>query len=143
IITEIARLLTPASTAAAQPAVFSRSTPPQASENRDIAIIGMSVRCAGADSPVALWNLLARGESAVVPVPRRRPSFIGELEDTREHFAGLIDGAADFDPEFFGVSPREAEYMDPQLRLVLQEAWHALEDAGASGSRFDPSTGVF
>ncbi len=63
--------------------------------------------------------------------------------DARPHWAGLLDSVGRFDPEFFGVSPREAEVMDPQLRLFLEVAWAALEDAGAAGASHDPDTGVF
>ncbi|WP_289472939.1 beta-ketoacyl synthase N-terminal-like domain-containing protein, partial [Klebsiella pneumoniae] len=38
-----------------------------------------------------------------------------------------------FDPLFFNISGTEAQAMDPQQRLFLQEAWHALEDAGHAG----------
>ncbi|MBN4658957.1 hypothetical protein H4F44_24505, partial [Escherichia coli] len=45
-------------------------------------------------------------------------------------WGGFIDGIADFDPEFFKISPREAEHLDPQERLFLMHAWMAMEDAG-------------
>ena len=109
----------------------------------DIAVVGMHVRCAGANSPQELWDLLGAGRSAVTPVAADRPFFLQRLEDARPHWAGLLDGVARFDPEFFGVSPREAEFMDPQLRLFLEVAWAALEDAGCAGSGHEPDTGVF
>lgn len=43
---------------------------------------------------------------------------------------GFLSGAATFDPEFFGVSPREAVVMDPQQRVALRVAWRALENSG-------------
>ncbi|TWU19987.1 type I polyketide synthase [Allorhodopirellula heiligendammensis] len=116
---------------------------PSAAEIGDIAIVGIGVRCAGADTATELWSMLTEGRSAVVRVPVQRDSSVGMLQDERDHFAGLVAGAANFDAEFFGVSPREAEYMDPQLRIVLENAWHALEDAGGLGDQFDVATGVF
>ena len=110
---------------------------------RDIAIVGMHARCAAANSPDELWDLLSQGQSAVGPVPPHREFFLQPLNDTRPHWAGLLDDVARFDAELFGVSPREAEFMDPQLRLFLEVAWNALEDAGALGADHDPSTGVF
>jgi acyl transferase domain-containing protein len=105
--------------------------------------VGIAVRVAGADSPEELWTLLSEGRSAVAPVPRDRPAFLHPLTDMRPHWAGLLDDVARFDAELFGVSPREAEQMDPQLRLFLEVAWRALEDAGCAGAGHDADTGVF
>ena len=48
-----------------------------------------------------------------------------------------------FDAEFFGINPREAEYTDPQHRLLLETAWQALEGAGIDTERFAGNIGVF
>ncbi len=111
----------------------------------EIAVVGMGVRCAGAGSLEEFWNLLHCGGSAVRKVPARRRGFLGELRDDRDHWAGLIDGLDEFDAGFFGIAPREAEYLDPQLRLVLETAWHALEDAGWASDDLPhrDETGVF
>ncbi len=118
-------------------------SPSPASEDRDIAVVGMHLRCAGAQSPDELWDLLSGARIAVTPVPPERPYFLGELEDDRPHFAGLLDNVDRFDADLFGITPREAELMDPQLRLFLEVAWAALEDAGALGDALDVNTGVF
>ena len=49
---------------------------------------------------------------------------------------GVIEEAELFDAAFFGFSPREAELMDPQHRIFLECAWHALEDAGYDRERY-------
>ncbi|MFM7160344.1 MAG: type I polyketide synthase, partial [Planctomycetaceae bacterium] len=103
----------------------------------------MAVRCAGANSPEELWQLLSEGRTAVRAVPSRRSAFLDELRDHRPHWAGLIEDIEGFDAAFFGISPREAESLDPQLRLFLQTAWWALEDAGLTGCRLEPKTGVY
>ncbi|WP_426366740.1 SDR family NAD(P)-dependent oxidoreductase [Streptomyces sp. E-08] len=105
-----------------------------------VAVVGLSCRLPGASSPEAYWDLLAAGREAVGEVPPDRAVHVG----TRVTRAGLIDGVADFDAGFFGVSPREAAAMDPRQRLMLELAWEALEHAGvdpsaARGSR----AGVF
>ncbi|MFD3946020.1 SDR family NAD(P)-dependent oxidoreductase [Streptomyces sp. NPDC058579] len=95
--------------------------------NEPIAVVGMSCRLPGADGPTAFWDLLAGGVSAIgdVPADRWAEGAAGALSR-----GGFLDGVADFDAAFFGVSPREAAAMDPQQRLVLELAWEALEDAG-------------
>lgn len=102
-----------------------------------VAIVGMACRFPGAPDLDAFWQLLQAGGSAIREVPRDRwnldewfdpdPSAPGKMA-TRA--GGFLDGVDKFDPDFFGLSQREADAMDPQQRIMLQLAWHALEDAG-------------
>ena len=108
-----------------------------------IAIVGIGVHSAAGSESTGFWNCLLRGESMVVPLPKHRDGYVGELEHQHPYYASLLEDVTGFDPEFFGVSPREAQYMDPQMRMVLQSAWHALEDAGCWGASFDKSMAVF
>jgi acyl transferase domain-containing protein/acyl carrier protein len=115
-----------------------------------IAIVGMAGRFPGADSVEELWELLRAGRSGVTTVPAGRwaaRTYPGggdgpaRANTGQGGFLGAIDR---FDAAFFGISVREAENLDPQHRLVLESAWHALEDADIDprsirGSR----TGVF
>ena len=109
----------------------------------DIAVVGMDVRCSGADSPDQLWSMLRQGESGVRPVTGSREYFLYPLKDSRPHWAGLMDRVDGFDAEFFGIAPREAELMDPQIRLFLEVAWGALEDAGLTNGLADIDVGVY
>jgi acyl transferase domain-containing protein/acyl carrier protein len=98
-----------------------------------IAIVGAGCRFPGdVSSPGDLWELLASGGDAVGLFPTDRgweaDPYGPESRGPRE--AGFLHEAAEFDPAFFGIGPREARAMDPQQRLLLECAWEALEDAG-------------
>ncbi|MCY0672185.1 beta-ketoacyl synthase N-terminal-like domain-containing protein, partial [Klebsiella pneumoniae] len=53
-----------------------------------------------------------------------------------------IEGKDRFDPSFFQISPKDAEFMDPQLRMLLTHSWKAIEDAGYAAGQI-PQTSVF
>lgn len=125
----------------------------EAASNRaePIAIIGMSGRFPGARTIDDMWTILSEGKSAVSEMPLDRFDW---QQHTREaeaagdkvfcRWSGTIPGAGEFDPLFFEISPKEAEWIDPRQRLMLQEAWRALEDAGYGEERLKSSTiGMF
>jgi polyketide synthase PksN len=105
-----------------------------------IAVIGMSARCAGADDIDGLWRVLAEGRSAVAaPPPDREGGWDGFTSR-----AGFMARISTFDALFFEISPREADDMDPRQRLLLEETWKALEDAGYGPAQLAAgSVGVF
>ncbi|MCO5995919.1 type I polyketide synthase [Actinoallomurus rhizosphaericola] len=105
-----------------------------------IAVTGIGCRLpGGADSPDAYWDLLREGRDASGPAPADRwrdyadrgPSYAAAVRRTVPR-GSFLDDVAGFDAEFFGLTPREAELMDPQQRLVMETAWEALERAGVS-----------
>lgn len=113
-----------------------------------IAVIGMAARLPGARNFDDFWALLeARDsglrrigaddlEAAGVPVSRLdEPGYVPVW--------GGPEGADGFDTGFFGYTPHEAEVLDPQQRVFLECAWHALEDAGHDGARVPDRIGVF
>ncbi|ALG12161.1 acyl transferase domain-containing protein [Kibdelosporangium phytohabitans] len=110
-----------------------------------IAIVGIGCRFPGdVTSPADLWDLVADGRDAVSGFPADRGWDLRPVAGGFAREGGFLAGAADFDAEFFGLSPREATGMDPQQRVALEVAWEALERGG-----FDPTglrgsrTGVF
>ncbi|HHI92460.1 MAG TPA: SDR family NAD(P)-dependent oxidoreductase [Gammaproteobacteria bacterium] len=103
----------------------------------DIAIIGMACRFPGAKNYEEYWNNLIAGKNCVTEIPGDRwnwEDYYGDptSEDSKTNikYGGFIENVDMFDPLFFNISPREASYMDPQHRLFLESAWHAIEDAG-------------
>lgn len=112
----------------------------EAARPEPIAVIGIGCRVAGnVATPADFWNFLLEGRSHVTEVPeerwepylRRDPRNAAVLREVTR-LGTFLDDLAGFDAEFFGVSPREAEVMDPQQRLALEVSWEALEHAGVS-----------
>ncbi|MBO0780267.1 MAG: SDR family NAD(P)-dependent oxidoreductase [Ktedonobacteraceae bacterium] len=102
-----------------------------------IAIIGMSGRFPQARNVEQMWEILAEGRDVVEEIPAERFDWRQYYGDARRDksksnckWSGFIPGVREFDPLFFEISPLEAEGMDPRQRLLLQESWKALEDAG-------------
>ncbi|WP_143231170.1 SDR family NAD(P)-dependent oxidoreductase [Actinosynnema sp. ALI-1.44] len=128
---------------AATPAAAPVVVPRQASGDDDpIVIVGMGCRFpGGAVTPELLWQLLSTGTDAINPFPRYRG---WDIRTAYGQEGGFVPEAADFDPSFFGIGPREALAMDPQQRLLLETCWEALERAGIDPTTLKGSrTGVF
>ena len=116
-----------------------------------IAVIGIGCRFPGAESPQAFWSAIRDAKSGISEVPESRwdvdayydldPNKPGKA-NTR--WGGFLENIDRFEPQFFGISPKEAITMDPQQRLLLEVAWETLEDAGQVPEELKGSqTGVF
>ncbi|RDZ28511.1 SDR family NAD(P)-dependent oxidoreductase [Lysobacter silvisoli] len=116
-----------------------------------IAIVGMSGRYPGADDLDQLWRNLAEGRNSIREIPPERWDVNAYYDPTPGKpgkvyckWLGMLDGAEHFDPMFFQISPAEAEVMDPQHRLFMQESYRAFQDAGYSSAALsDRKCGVY
>jgi phthiocerol/phenolphthiocerol synthesis type-I polyketide synthase E len=121
---------------------------PDSSSPNAIAVVGMAGRFPGANSVSALWNNLRDGQESIATLSEETlvAAGVGEKALASAAYvrrAPLLDGIDEFDADFFGFSPHSARTMDPQHRLFLQCAWHALEDAGCDPAAFDGAIGVY
>ena len=112
-----------------------------------VAVIGMSLRFPGANSPEELWaNLMAGRESLThLTDDMLRADGISERKIADPHYVRrrpLIDNPGHFDAARFGLTPREAQIMNPQHRLFLEACDSALQRAGIDPAQ-SPQIGVY
>ncbi len=115
----------------------------------EIAVIGMAGRFPGADNIDGFWNNLKNGvesitfltdkeieEGGIPPEWLRNPNFVRSR-------GGVLESKKFFDATFFGYSPREAEIMDPQVRVLHECVWTALEDGGYNPDNYKGLIGLY
>ncbi len=113
-----------------------------------IAIIGLSGRFPGANDINEYWENISKGIESISRYTREELESKGvnpELLDNPNYVYanGIIEGAEEFDSGFFGFTPREADYMDPQQRVFLETCYKAIENAGYASDNTDNFIGVF
>lgn len=109
---------------------------------KGFAIVGIGCRFpGGVTSLEGLWNVLSGGKDVVTSVPGERFDLARYWHPDRKASgrtcsvsAGIVGDVKKFDAAFFGMSPKEAEALDPQQRMMLEMAWEAFEDAGIAPS---------
>lgn len=117
----------------------------------DIAIIGFSGRYPKSENVEMFWENLKNGMDCIEPIPEGRwkheeyySSKKGEYQKYYLQYGGFIKDVDKFDPIFFQISPKDAEYMDPQERLFMENVWCTMENAGYSkNSLKHEKVGVF
>ncbi len=118
--------------------------------NNDIAIVGMSARYAGAETLDQFWENIREGKPCIEETPADHwgPEWYSQnpADPNRTicKWGGFLEDSDRFDALFFRISPADAEWMDPQQRVILQECWKAFENAGYTPSSLSESRcGVF
>jgi len=117
-------------------------------DSNSVAIIGIAGRFPGADDLDTFWSNLRDGVESVARISDEDLRRIGVDEETLRSpdyikVASTLSDIESFDAEFFGLSPREAEIMDPQHRLFLECAWQALEHAGYDALGYTGAIGLY
>lgn len=112
-----------------------------------IAIVAMAGRFPGAANLETFWQNLCEGrDSITVFSPDQLDPSIGAAERADPAYVparGVIEGVEEFDAAFFGISPKEAELMDPQQRIFLELCWECLERGGHVPDAGSARIGVF
>ncbi len=114
----------------------------------EIAVVGMAGKFPGAANIDEYWNNISKGIESVTRFTDEELKEAGVDETLLRQEAyvkakPIIDEVSDFDAEFFGYSPREAALMDPQIRLMHECTWEALEHAGCDAERFNGLIGLY
>ena len=117
----------------------------------DIAIIGVSGRYPMANNLEEFWKNLKAGKDCVTEIPEERwdkDIYFDPDKNAKgksySKWGGFIENVDKFDPMFFNISPKEAEFMDPQERIFLETVWHTIEDAGYTRAALEEEkVGVF
>ncbi|WP_408895214.1 SDR family NAD(P)-dependent oxidoreductase [Paenibacillus taichungensis] len=119
-------------------------------KSSDIAIIGISGKFADSTDVEMYWEKLRNGISSIKEIKRNGwdsnyfESDASVPNKSLSKWGGLLDSVSSFDPLFFNISPLEAERMDPQQRIFLEESYKAFEDAGYSEEELSgKKVGVF
>lgn len=112
-----------------------------------IAIIGMAGRFPGASTVDEFWKNICAGVESIARFAddQLEDTFDADIRSSPKFVKArpILADVDQFDAEFFGIYAREAELIDPQQRLFLESAWHALEDGGYDPEKFPGNIGVF
>ncbi|MFK7935091.1 MAG: amino acid adenylation domain-containing protein, partial [Saprospiraceae bacterium] len=116
--------------------------------NPPIAIVGMACRLPGANTLEEFWDNLVNGVDVSQPIAPEDLEKVGLDIEKFKHKNWvrrrlMLDDPDHFDAAFFGYSPQEAKLMDPQQRVFLETAYHALENAGYDPYTYAGRIGIF
>lgn len=117
----------------------------------DIAIIGLDGKYPMAPNLEILWKNLKQGKDCISEIPGDRWDnqrfYSRDRQKENKYYCkygGFVENVECFDSLFFGMSPKDATYINPQERIMLEVVWHVLEDAGYTKKRLkNEKVGVY
>ncbi|XP_060638440.2 phthioceranic/hydroxyphthioceranic acid synthase-like [Anolis sagrei] len=117
----------------------------------EIAIVGIGCNFPGGEGLDNFWQVLVEGKNCVQEIPPERfdttewyDTDSNKQGKTTTKHAAFLDEFNTIDSRLFGINDVEAEFMDPQQKLLLECTYRALEDAGVTRENINGSaTGVF
>jgi len=114
----------------------------------EIAVVGMSGRFPKAKNIKEFWENLRGGVDALSKFTDEEliefgvdPNILSHPDYVKKK--GSLNAIEDFDASFFGYTPKEASYMDPQFRLFHEVSYEALEDAGYASETYKGRIGLY
>uniref|UniRef100_H3AY86 Fatty acid synthase n=1 Tax=Latimeria chalumnae TaxID=7897 RepID=H3AY86_LATCH len=106
----------------------------------DIVVAGIAGKLPESENLQEFWENLVNGVDMVTEDDRRwKPGLYGLPRRN-----GKLKDISRFDASFFGVHPKQAHTMDPQLRLLLEISYEAILDGGINPAALrGTNTGVW
>lgn len=134
--------------ASAQERQFHSRRTAETSASSDIAVIGMAGHFPGSRNIDEFWENLMAGKEGITRLTEEELTDAGVRPEEFEHpdyvrAKGVLQGTGHFDSEFFDYPYQESNMMDPQIRLLHQCSWEALEHAGCDPYSYEGSIGLF
>ena len=113
-----------------------------------VAVIGMAGRFPGADDVEHFWRNLRDGVEGIREFTDEELATGGDSAEAiaRPNYVrrrGMLHDTDRFDASFFNFSIRDAEILEPQMRLFLEKSWEALEVAGYDALTYPEPIGVY
>ena len=113
----------------------------------EIAVVGLACKFPGAKDKDVFWQNLIDGKESIKFFSEEELKGVAKEVYQQENYVkaggGQVQDKDFFDADFFDFTPKEALYMDRQMRLMFECAWHALEDAGYNPYNYQKSIGLY
>ncbi|TRX31761.1 acyltransferase domain-containing protein [Flavobacterium sp. ZT3R18] len=115
---------------------------------KDIAIVGISGRYPKSATINEFWEHLKNGKELVHFYTDEELKAVGMSEQELANpdlikAQAFLEDPNSFDYSFFGYTKQEAMSMDPQIRMMHEQVWLGLEDAGYNPKTYKDKIGLY